>query len=135
MLTVKTSIRPSKVSGLGLFADEKISKGTSIWVFNPKWDLLFEQEEVNNMPKHQKEFINTYAYLSPLFEKYVLCIDNSRFMNHSAKINNLDTILFPGEPDTRAVANRDIESGEELLINYRTFDIHDAESKEEYLDN
>lgn len=28
MLTVKASARPSKIAGIGLFADEKIPKGT-----------------------------------------------------------------------------------------------------------
>jgi hypothetical protein len=133
MLTVKTSIKPSKVQGLGLFAEERILKGTTVWKFNPKWDLLFSEHEVADMPEFQKEFINTYAYLSPIYQKYVLCADDARYMNHSSIHDNVSTREFEG--DETSVANRDIEIGEELLINYRTFDAHDAESKEVYLNS
>ena len=54
-------------------------------------------------------------------------------MNHSSTKDNLDVIPFEGEPETRAVANRDIEAGEELLINYKTFDAADAASNDPYL--
>ena len=83
----------------------------------------------------QKDFIIRYAYLSVDSGKYIFCADDARFMNHSATKNNLDVIAYPGEPETRGVANRDIEPGEEILINYRTFDSVDAESKDPYLNS
>jgi uncharacterized protein len=133
MLTVRASVKPSGVQGLGLFAEQKIPKGTVVWKFNPKWDLLFSEEELNSMPEAQKEFLDTYAYLSPLYNKYVLCADDARFMNHSSVKDNISTKEFEG--DETGVANRDIEVGEELLINYRTFDVNDAQSSEAYLDS
>jgi SET domain-containing protein len=131
MLIVKASVKPSPTQGLGLFADEKIFKGTSVWKFDPKWDILFSEEEVDKMSAFQKQFMNTYSYLSPIYNKYVFCSDDARFMNHSQTRDNITTKEFEG--DETGIANRDIEPGEELLINYRTFDIHDTESKEEYL--
>jgi uncharacterized protein len=133
MLTVKASVKTSGIQGLGVFAEEGIPKGTVVWKFNPKWDLLFSEEEVNSMSEAQKEFIDTYAYLSPLYNKYVLCADDARFMNHSSINDNISTKEFEG--DETGVANRDIEVGEELLINYRTFDVHDAQSDEAYLNS
>jgi hypothetical protein len=44
-------------------------------------------------------------------------------------------VQFPGEPETSGVANRDIEIGEEILVNYRLIDTHDASSAEEYLNS
>ena len=46
MLTIKTKIGPSKIEGVGLFADEPIKKGTKVWAFEPKLDLLLSKEEV-----------------------------------------------------------------------------------------
>ncbi len=131
MLTIKASVKPSKIHGIGLFADEDIKKGTLIWKFDPRFDLLFEPKEVSLMPQIQKDFIVHYAYLSKATNKYVLSIDNGRFLNHSTN-NNIDEIDIP-EPEGGSIANRDIKAGEELNVDYRAFDANDAVSDEEYL--
>lgn len=135
MLVVKTKVKESSLGGLGLFADQNIKKGDCVWKFEPEIDIFFEPENVAKMEKNKQELIKTYAYLSPESKKYVYCIDNGRFMNHSSKINNVDVVKFPNETETRAVANRNIDMGEEILINYRQIDTADAESDESYLNN
>ncbi len=135
MLTIKASAKPSKINGIGLFAEEKILKGTTMWKYDPRFDISFTKEEVEQMSSLQREFIDRYAYLSQNLNKYILPIDDSRFTNHSSVNPNEDVAQFPGEAETRGVANRDIESGEEILVNYRLFDEHDANSNEEYLSN
>ena len=135
MLTVKTSARPSKIEGIGLFADERIQKGTVTWRFNPRFDILFDHAEVKQMPPEHRELIERYAYLSTTTGKYVYSIDDSRFTNHSSVKNNIDVVSALDEPETLGVANCDIEKGEEILVNYRAFDAHDENSKEEYLNN
>jgi len=135
MLTVKASAKPSKIEGIGLFADERIPKGTVMWRFNSRFDILFDPEEVRQMPPEHRELIDRYAYLSTTTGKYVYSIDDSRFMNHSSVKNNIDIVPAPGEPETLGVANCDIEKGEEMLENYRAFDVHDENSSEEYLNN
>ena len=135
MLTVKASAKPSKIEGIGLFADEKILRGTTTWKFNSRFDILFDPEEVKQMPPEHRELIERYSYLSMTTGKYVYSIDDSRFTNHSSVKNNIDVVPFPGEPETLGVANRDIEKGEEILVNYRAFDVHDENGKEEYLNN
>ena len=135
MFIVKVSARPSSIHGIGLFADEKIPKGTMVWKFDPRFDILFDPKDVEMMSEVQRALIVRYAYLSKTTGKYVYSIDDGRFMNHSSRHDNLDDVAFPGEPETCTVANRDIEAGEELLINYRSFDAHDATSDEAYLDS
>ena len=135
MLTVKASAKPSKIQGVGLFADEKIPKGTITWRFNPRFDILFDLEEVRQMSPGHRELIERYAYLSTTTGKYVYSIDDSRFTNHSSTNNNIDVVAFPDESETCGVANRDIEKGEEILVNYRTFDANDENSDEKYLDS
>lgn len=135
MLAVKASVRPSKIEGIGLFADEKIPKGTVTWRFNPRFDILFNPEEVKQMSPEHRELIDRYAYLSTTTGKYVYSIDDSRFTNHSSMKNNIDVVPSPSEPEMLGVANRDIEKDEEMLVNYRAFDSHDENSKDEYLNN
>ncbi len=133
MIIVKTTVKPSSVNGLGLFAGEKILKGTVVWRYDPLFDISFSPEEVEKMNLDQRELIERYAYLSTEQNVYIYSIDNSRFMNHSASHKNVDTVALPGDIETSAVANRDIEEGEEILVDYRSFDAHDAVSDEEYL--
>ena len=134
MLTVKASAKPRKINGIGLFADEEITKGTTTWKFNPRFDIVFDPEEVNQMPPKHRELIGRYASLSKITGKYIYSIDDSRFTNHSIH-NNIDAVASPGEPELLGVANRDIGKGEEMLVNYRSFDAADAGSKEEYLNS
>lgn len=135
MLTAKASARPSQIDGIGLFADEDISKGTVIWKYNPRFDMAFEMDEVEKLPTLQQETIKKYAYLSILLGKYILPFDDSRFTNHSSKNYNMNIVRMADSPETAGVAARDIKKGEELLLNYRDIDQHDADSQEKYLDN
>lgn len=133
MLTVKASVKPSKIHGIGVFADEKILKGTIAWKFDPRFDIYFDPAEVEKMPEGQREFVKKYAPLSTSSRKYIYSIDDSRFTNHSSVNNNTDVIEVPGEPEKVAVANKDIERGEEILVNYLDFDINSQNDKEMYL--
>lgn len=132
MLLVKVKVQPSSRDGLGVFAAEKISKGTMIWKYDPRFDISFSQAEVDAMPEVQREFIDHYAYLSKKLGKYVLPLDDTRFTNHSAE-PNIDILYTAGDAEVHSVANRDIEAGEELCTDYRTFDSYESESDEEYL--
>jgi len=133
MLTVKASAKPSSINGIGLFADEKIPKGTVMWKYDPRFDISYSPEEVENFPAMQQDQIDRYAYLSKTSGKYIYSMDDSRFTNHSSQNPNEDVVQFPNEPETCGVANRDIEIGEEILVNYRLFDAKDETSEETYL--
>lgn len=133
MLTVKASAKPSNIQGIGVFADEKIGKGTVVWKFDPRFDIYFDPEEVERMPAVQQKFLKKYAPLSTSSKKYIYSIDDSRFTNHSSVKNNTDIIDSSREPESIAIANRDIKTGEEILVNYLDFDINSKDSKEEYL--
>jgi len=84
------------------------------------------------MQQFQRDFITRYSYLSMYSGNYIFSIDDSRFTNHSKNLNNIDTVDCDGS-EPCGVANRDIHAGEELLVNYLTFDVYDATSDEEYL--
>ncbi len=132
MLIVHASAKPSPIHNIGLFADERIGKGTVTWRFDARLDLLFDQQDVQAMPEQQQKFLDKYAYLSTCSGKYVFSTDDSRFTNHSTN-NNVDSLSFPESTELCGVANRDIEVGEEILADYRMFDAHDATSTDDYL--
>lgn len=135
MLVVKASAKQSRINGIGLFADERIPKGTVIWKYDPRFDISFSVHDVEGMTPSQKKLIDRYTYLSARQNKYIYSIDDSRFTNHSSQNPNEDVVQLPGDIETSGIANRDIEIGEEILVNYRLFDAYDATSNETYLNN
>lgn len=120
MLLIKTKISLSKIHGIGLFADQFIQKGTPLWEFTPGFDLKVDKNKLSDIPKASKKHFLKYAYLNLSTNKYVLCVDDARFWNHSEKPNCL-TVDSDGEEGVD-IAARDIQQGEELTINYKEFD-------------
>ena len=123
MLLVKTKLGNSKIAGIGLFADEFIKEGTVVWEYNPKFDLLYSKEEIEQLPIAFQEQLHRYSYLDKNYGKYLLCGDDARFFNHSDNPNCKDSTEGPDV----TVASRDIKKGEELTCNYKVFyqDIED----------
>lgn len=134
MLIVKTKIGPSKIEGIGLFADEFIPKGTVIWKFDPRFDIYFDKEVVAKMSQLQKDLIVRFAYLSKKSGKYVYSIDNTRFTNHSSDPNVVESEEKSGDDaELCTIAIRDIQIGDEITMDYRAIDSADEDSDEEYL--
>ena len=117
MLLVKTKLGASNRHGIGLFADQFIPKGTVTWRYNPEFDLSFPPDCLSRMPAFVKEQFFKYSYFNHEQKKYILCFDDQRFINHSAKPN------VQAKPDYDT-AIKDINKGEELLCNYRDYE-HD----------
>ncbi len=132
MLTIKTSIRQSQIQGFGLFAEEKVPKGATIWRFDSEFDRIFDPKEVDKMDELKKEFLYHFAYLEKTLQKFVFPVDDTRFINHSVRPNIVD-VGTPGEGLCCSIACRDIEVGEEITIDYRAIDLNDEKSSEEYL--
>jgi len=129
MLLVKTYLAPSKIHGIGLFAAEFIPKSTPTWRFQEGFDLAIGKEDMKKLSEPSKEQFQNYAYLNQQTGKYVLCFDDSRFMNHSSDPN---TKSSPSDND-EDVAVRDIQKGEEITTDYREFDTDSKEGKLGYV--
>ncbi|MBI3571942.1 SET domain-containing protein [Candidatus Kaiserbacteria bacterium] len=121
MLLVKTRIGPSTIDGTELFAAEFIPKGTRVWDYRPDFDLDLTQDQIDALPEIAKRFALRYAYHSKFTGKWILCADDGRFFNHSDKPNTT-SIDSPDGLVNAEVASRDIQSGEELTTDYRSFD-------------
>lgn len=115
MLVVKTKIGPSKIDGTGLFADEFIPKGTVVWKYDPSIDRLLSEEEISKFAKPLQERFHNYAFYDKKYSKYMFCGDDGRFFNHSDMPNCDD-----GNDDV-TIALKDIQEGEELTVDYRSF--------------
>lgn len=117
MLLVKTRLGSSPIHGLGLFADQFIPNGTSIWQPHETFDVHFDQDTFESLPELTRSQISHYLYRCVDSGQYVLCADDARFMNHSEKPNTVNG------RSGHTVACRDIAPGEELTCDYFTFDL------------
>jgi SET domain-containing protein len=120
MLKVKTKLSESKIegAGIGLFAAEFIPKGTVIWEFTPYIDRVYSESEFQSHTGLEKEFLEKYCYR--YLGNYYLCVDNSRFFNHSDQPNcySFDFNEY-NLGCTKALV--DIQEGEELTDDYSSF--------------
>lgn len=117
MLLVQTYLDRSPIHGIGLFAGEFIPKGTVIWSFTPGLDLKLRPGRVERLPEPARAWVLHYGYYLADEKRWVVCVDDARFFNHSADPNTRNT--------RTTVALRDIEKGEELTSDYHEFDGRD----------
>lgn len=122
MLLIKTKIEASKINGTGLFANQFVPAGTTIWKFQLGFDLKIDKSELDKLPEIAKESFLKYAYFNSTTNKYILCFDDARFFNHSDNPNCIEEKAPDGEEEGITVAARDIQQGEELTSNYRDYD-------------
>lgn len=118
MLLVKTRIRPSPIRGIGVFAAEFIPQGTVTWRFLEGFDQRLPESILSVLSDPAKEQFLKYTYVDPVTGLYELCADDARFFNHS-DTPNTTSVATEADMD---VATRDINLGEELTCDYRTFD-------------
>jgi SET domain-containing protein len=114
VLLVKTEVKPSEISGLGVFATEDIPKGTKIWVFMPGLDILITDELYESVSEPTRSMIDNFAFVCPITNKWILDSDNDRYRNHSDTPNTIQSI------NGYDYAVKDIKVGEELTTDYRT---------------
>jgi SET domain-containing protein len=126
MLLVKTKIGPSSIEGIGLFADEFIPKGTFVWKFAPGFDMAVKPERLQELSAPSREQFLKYAYMNMTTGEWILCVDDARFFNHSDTPNTTHRNLAQ-DSNGDDFANRDIQIGEELTTDYRSFDAGSAQ--------
>jgi len=130
MLLIKTNVATSNIHGVGLFAQEGISKGTVIWKFLNGFDQKFTREQILHFPDLLQIYIATYAWKSKKSGLYCLSADHDGFMNHSDDPNCLCEYM-DDEDEVVTRAKKDIRAGEEITVNYSSFE----EDADEDIDN
>ena len=116
MLLIRTQIKQSSIHGIGLFAAEFIPKGTKTWEYHPTFDCAFTEEDIAQLPPFALRRFYDYSYFDSNLNKFILCFDDLRFINHTEENPN---IISATDHD---IAARDIMEGEELLCNYHHFE-------------
>jgi len=120
MLLVKTRLDRSQISGIGLYADEFIPKGTIIWRFTPGLDLKLNEEQLRDYKSRVNVArLEDFIYRSKISGDFILCADDARFINHSPHPNTIDTTE---DVEGLTIATRDIFPGEEIVSDYQAFD-------------
>lgn len=114
MFVVPTHTGPSPIHGVGVFAGAPIPQGRVIWRYIPTLDRRWAPGEATEIPPEVRALIGHHVY------KLAGCLcydaDNARYTNHSDTPNT----RLEG-PDT-IVATVDIAAGEELTIDYWSFE-------------
>lgn len=116
MLIVKTRIARSAIHGYGLFAAERIGRGTPIWRFTSGFDLDLDPACLDTLPALARDYLLHYGYIDPRLNCLILCCDDARFMNHCDRPNTFtDYSLDDHGVD---LAARDIDMDKEIALNY-----------------
>ncbi|MHA2036171.1 MAG: SET domain-containing protein [Promethearchaeota archaeon] len=121
-----TEVGPSLIHGFGLFAKKFIPKNTVFWHARPQDVLIMTKEQFLTLQNSHKsplmnDYLNcvlTYSYYEKDSDTLVFCLDDSRYINHSPNANSGTS---KGEPGFVAIADRDIQAGEEITEDYTTY--------------
>ena len=120
MLRVNAGRGPSTIHGNGLIAGEFIPKGTTVWQFQPGFDVLIPEAKLELLSPAAREHTVYWSYFHQATKTYVMSSDDDRFTNHSDEANTQAV-------GNHTVAVRDIQAGEEITNNYDelgTLDYH-----------
>ncbi|MFX1364771.1 MAG: SET domain-containing protein [Promethearchaeota archaeon] len=133
-------VKESEIHGLGLFAKMNIPKGTIWWHARPQDVLIITKHQFLVLDSSQKsktlnDFLHhllTYSYYDKYLDSLILCLDNSRFVNHSF---NANSGASENENGFYAVAIKDIPPGKEITEDYTKYSLCDWLKKyKEYFD-
>jgi len=117
MMLVPTYVAPSRIEGVGIFSEVPIPAGSVIWRFDPMFDRLITEGQVEDLSEALRTFVDRYGYPHMTQPGLIVLVgDNGRFMNHSPQPNTVFT-----DPDF-GYAKVDIEAGCELVCDYAEFD-------------
>jgi len=120
---VYTRLGCSKVHGVGVFAIRKIPKGTSIFPDDTENINWIQKRQLDRLPREIRR----------LYEDFAIIRDNGEAYGCPKSFNRLTPAWFLNEPkrgkkpnvgcrrDYTFYALRDIRSGEELTVDYRTY--------------
>lgn len=122
MFTIDTYIQKTESKGFGVFTKQFIKKDTIIWEFIEGLDIKVDKKSLENLTPVQQQFVDIYFWREG--DNHYSSCDHSIFQNHSNTPNSVTS------GSLHMVAARDIEVGEELTVDYSSFD----DSYNEYAD-
>jgi SET domain-containing protein len=120
MMLIATSVRPSGIHGLGLYAVRFVPRGTPVWRFEAAFDHDFSPAQFAALPPLAQQHTRWFCFVSRLDGHVILSGDHACLINHSPVPNT--GALPDAKPPVVTVALRDIAAGEELTCNYYDYD-------------
>lgn len=123
MMHIKYKLDKSKNHGIGLFADENISKEQLIYTASPVLDVNITQEQFDCLEKSEQDEIQYWGFWDDINNFWHVDFDVSKFINHSEDSN---VTQDPTYAVAYLIATRDIKRGEELTQNYKEFETEEA---------
>lgn len=105
----------SEEVGYGVFATQRIPRGTLVWVLDA-FDRVLTPDEVRELPPVLRSVAEKYSYVTAE-GMFVFCWDFGRYMNHSC------APASSGVGEAFEIAIRDIEPGDELTCEYGTLNL------------
>lgn len=116
MLLVDTYLDKSAIQGIGVFAKNRIAKGTLVWKLDARFDRRIPVDTYESQTGPVKSYLDRYSYPDRRDPSFIVFeADDARYMNHDDDPNC--DVSTPEE----TYALRDIEAGEELTCNYNHF--------------
>ncbi len=119
-------VKPSTIHGSGLFAKIFIPKGTIWWHARPQDVLIISKEQFQTISSSYKNtLLDSYFRALLIYSYYerdlgalIFCLDDSKFVNHSAEANSGAT---EDENGFCSIALKDIQPGEEITEDYSKY--------------
>jgi len=117
---VLTRLRPSQIHGIGVFAICKIKKGTPIFYGDDEEIVWVQKDDLRNLPVEIKR----------LYDDFCIVADKGRLYGCPKNFNSLTVAWYlnsSSRPNVRCDKNyhfftlRDIKKGEELTVDYATY--------------
>jgi uncharacterized protein len=115
VFVIDTRVGRSRIHGVGCFTAWALEAGRTVWVLDPRIDLVLTASDILAMPSAMQIFLARYASKDFGKDRYVYCSDNARFINHSRTPNLVHNAPVSA---TEIVTSRPIAAGEELTLNY-----------------
>ena len=119
MIHIQYALKTSDLHGIGLFADEHVTKGQLIYTASPLLDINITQEQFDNLSQNEKDEIRRWGFFDEPSQKWHVDFDVSKFINHAYRAS---VTQDSSHDEAYLVAARDIEVGEELTQNYLEFE-------------
>lgn len=119
MMHIAYKLKESPLHGIGLFAQENLSKGQLVYTASPLLDVDITQEEFDSLAENEKREIRWWGFWDEPTQRWHVDFDVSKFINHA-----IDATLTqdPNHIDAHLITTRAVNAGEELTQNYLEFE-------------